>query len=104
MNDSQVYDVAIVGGGIAGAGAGAMLADQRRCVLLEAEDQPGYHSTGRSAATFILNYGNAPVRALNRASEDFLQNPPEDIAEQSLLSPRGTSRLRTTRGSARWKP
>lgn len=89
MGDSQVYDIVIVGGGIAGAGAGAMLADHRRCLLLEAEDQPGYHSTGRSAATFILNYGNAPVRALNRASEDYLQNPPGDVAEGSLLSPRG---------------
>lgn len=89
MSDSRIYDVAIVGGGIAGAGAGAMLAEHCRCILLEAEDQPGYHSTGRSAATFILNYGNAPVRALNKASEDYLQNPPQDIAEQSLLSARG---------------
>lgn len=99
MSDSQIYDVAIIGGGIAGAGAGAMLAGENlRCILLEAEDQPGYHSTGRSAATFILNYGNAPVRALNRASEDYLQNPPGDVAEGSLLSPRGHMALADENG------
>ncbi|WP_282610067.1 FAD-binding oxidoreductase [Pelagibius sp. Alg239-R121] len=100
MSDSATYDVAIIGGGIAGAGAGAMLADKCRCVILESEEQPGYHSTGRSAATFILNYGNAPIRALTRASESFFIAPPRHISEHSLLSPRGHLALAEEGGRA----
>ena len=44
------HDVAIVGAGMAGAGLAAALAGQARVLLLEAEDRPGHHSTGRSAA------------------------------------------------------
>ncbi len=66
-----------------------MLSEDKSCLVLEAEDQPGHHSTGRSAAVFILNYGNAPIRALTRASEDYFMTPPADISDASLLSPRG---------------
>lgn len=100
MTQAAAFDVAIIGGGIAGAGAGAMLAEDRRCLLLEAEDQPGQHSTGRSAAVFILNYGNAPIRALTRASENYLVSPPQDIADHTLLSPRGHLALAEESGRA----
>jgi D-arginine dehydrogenase len=59
-------------------------------LLLERESQPGYHSTGRSAALFTETYGNAVMRALTRASKPFLQQPPEGFAPSPLLSPRGT--------------
>ena len=42
-------DFLIIGGGIAGASLGYWLAPHGRTVLLEREDQPGYHATGRSA-------------------------------------------------------
>jgi D-arginine dehydrogenase len=58
-------------------------------VLLEAEDQPGLHATGRSAAMFFESYGNATVRALTRASREFFQQPPPGFAAVPLLSPRG---------------
>ena len=51
-----------------------------RVVLLERESQPGYHSTGRSAALFIESYGTPQVRALTMASRAFLENPPEGFA------------------------
>ncbi|TQV68065.1 NAD(P)/FAD-dependent oxidoreductase [Denitrobaculum tricleocarpae] len=102
MTQAAAYDVAIIGGGIAGAGAGAMLCGDRRCLLLEAEDQPGHHSTGRSAAVFILNYGNAPIRALTRASESYLVSPPADISEHTLLSPRGHLALAEESGRAQF--
>ena len=50
MADTITTDVAIVGAGIAGAGLAADLAGDFDVVLLEQENRPGYHSTGRSAA------------------------------------------------------
>ncbi len=89
MSDLPSYDFAIIGGGIAGAGVAAMLGQKARVLLLEKEDRPGYHSTGRSAAIFIQNYGSPEIRALNKASYPFLNSPPADFAEAGFLSPRG---------------
>ena len=82
-------DFLILGAGIAGASTGFFLAPHGRCVMLERESQPGYHSTGRSAAQFIATYGTPQVRALTRASEPFFQHPPEGFATVPLLQPRG---------------
>ena len=84
----KTADVIVIGGGIAGISAGAELAAERSVCVLEAERQLGYHSTGRSAAVFIRNYGNATLRALNAAAAGFLETP-EGVADSSLLSPRG---------------
>ncbi|MEZ5932342.1 MAG: FAD-binding oxidoreductase [Alphaproteobacteria bacterium] len=84
----DVVDVVIVGAGIAGASLGYQLAADRRVVLLEREDWPGYHSTGRSAAMLIASYGTDAVRALTRASRPFFEHPPEGFAAGPLLSPR----------------
>lgn len=82
-------DVIVIGAGIAGASVAAELALHRSVLILEAEDSPGYHTSGRSAATFIENYGAPAVRALSRASRAFLEGPPEDYGVESLTSPRG---------------
>ena len=82
-------DFLIVGAGIAGSSAGYFLAERGRVLLLEREDAPGYHSTGRSAALYTENYGNAAIRALTIASGPFLRNPPQGFAEHPLLTPRG---------------
>ena len=89
MTDGK-FDVLVIGAGIAGATAAAMLAKDRRVAILERESQPGYHSTGRSAALFSETYGNAMVRALSRASRAFLFAPPEGFAEYPLVRRRGT--------------
>ena len=81
-------DIIVIGGGIAGISAAALLAQDASVLVLERESHPGYHSTGRSAATFILNYGNATLRALNAASEPVMRHP-IGISDHSLLSPRG---------------
>lgn len=84
----------MIGGGIAGISAAAELAASARVVVLEAEDQLGYHTSGRSMAMFILTYGNATLRALNAAAQPvFLE--PEGISDRSLLSPRGELILAT---------
>lgn len=74
-------DFLIVGGGIAGLSAAGALSKLGAVTLLEAEPSLGYHATGRSAAIFLRDYGNATVRALNYASSDYLE-------ERGLLSPR----------------
>jgi D-arginine dehydrogenase len=85
----KTTDFLILGAGIAGASTGYFLAPHARCVMLERESQPGYHSTGRSAAQFIASYGPPQVRALSRASEAFFKQPPAGFAEAPLLMPRG---------------
>jgi D-arginine dehydrogenase len=83
-------DFVVIGAGIAGASVAYWLARHARVVVLEREPQPGYHSTGRSAALFMETYGPEQVRALTRASRRFFENPPAGFVEQPLLSPRGT--------------
>jgi len=83
------FDVVVVGGGIAGASAAYELAAESRVLLLERESQPGYHSTGRSAAMLTENYGNAHIRLLTIASREFFASPPSVFGDAKLLSPRG---------------
>ena len=82
-------DFLIVGAGIAGASVAHFLAPHGRVVLLERESQPGWHSTGRSAALFMASYGTPQVRALTLASRAFFDHPPAGFAEQPILTPRG---------------
>ena len=88
-------DIIVIGAGIAGASVAAHLAETRRVLLLEREDRPGYHSTGRSAALFTEIYGNAPIRALTRASRKFLFEPPPGFAQGPLTRPRGCMHIAT---------
>ncbi len=85
----ESVDFVVVGAGIAGASVAYWLAPHGRVVVLERESQPGYHSTGRSAALFMASYGGPQVRALSLASLPFYTEPPHGFAEQALLSPRG---------------
>lgn len=82
-------DFIIIGGGIAGASAGYFLSLEARVLVLEQESQPGYHTTGRSAALFAESYGSSQVRALTVASRAFLEHPPPGFTEHPILSPRG---------------
>lgn len=84
------FDVVILGAGMAGASlAWALAGKRRRVLLLEQESQPGYHSTGRSAATLHRSYGNATVRALTAASAPFYLDPPHGFSEVPLARPLG---------------
>lgn len=85
---SDTADVIIVGAGIAGVSLAARLAPRLRVIVLEAEPQPGYHATGRSAAFFVTAYGNALVRAVTVLSEGFYRQPPAGFSEVPLLNPR----------------
>lgn len=85
----QKSDFLIIGAGIAGASAGYSLAPHGRVILLEGEDAPGYHTTGRSAAFYAPSYGGKNVRPLTLASNDFFKSPPEGFASVPLLRDRG---------------
>ncbi len=86
---TETADVIVIGGGMAGIGAAARIAPDAKVIVLEAEEAPGSHATGRSAAIFVANYGNSVIRAANAASFAELAEPPEDLAETPLLTPRG---------------
>lgn len=90
MADEITADVAIIGAGIAGAGVAAGIAGAMSCVVLEQEDRPGYHSTGRSAAIFLQNYGNHVIRVLTRASRPLYENRDDRFFPNPLLTPRSS--------------
>ena len=77
-------DIAIVGAGIAGASIAAELIalGAGDVLVLEAEDRPGYHTTGRSAAFYEECYGGPGVVPLSLASGEWLR-------ASGFLSPRG---------------
>lgn len=89
LPDERRADFLVIGAGVAAASVAYWLAPHARVLLLERESQPGYHSTGRSAALFMASYGTPQVRALSLASRAFLEHPPEGFTEHPLLSPRG---------------
>jgi D-arginine dehydrogenase len=82
------HDIVVIGGGMAGASIAAHLSAHASVRLLEMEAQPGYHSTGRSAAIFFEPYGNTVVRALTRASRPFFYSPPPSFCSEVLVRPR----------------
>ncbi len=88
MQSDGAADILIVGAGIAGASLAARLAGQARVTIVEAEDQPGYHATGRSAANYEPLYGPPVIRKLTIASGAFYNAPPDGFSQSRLLSRR----------------
>lgn len=88
-------DVLVVGAGIAGASLAAAIAPTRATLLIEAEDMPGRHSTGRSAAFWHETYGGPLIQPLSRASFATLSSPPPAFAESSFLRPRAALTIAT---------
>ena len=81
----EKFDVVVIGAGIAGASVAAALKSAGQVLLLEAEDQPGYHTTGRSAALYTQAYGPPAIRALTRASWRFYDDPQSAYIHHPLL-------------------
>ena len=80
-----MQDIIIIGGGIAGLSVGGRLSEEANITLIEAEENLGYHTSSRSAAAFIEDYGNNTIRELNKGSKPYLQSKEVDV-----LSPRGS--------------
>lgn len=81
-------DFVVVGGGIAGVAAAAFLSEHGAVTLLEAESSLAYHTSGRSAAMLVENYGSDGARPLVKAARPFLEQPPEGSVDSALLSDR----------------
>ena len=79
-----MFNVIIIGGGIAGISVAARLSNHSSVLLLERESALGYHASGRSAASFIKDYGNDTTRDLNSLSFEYLHS-----ANNGVLSNRG---------------
>src|SRR4051812_6824737 len=92
---NQDFDIAVIGAGMAGATAAAFLSGHKRVALIEAEDVAGYHTTGRSAAMWIQNYGPADVRELTRLSRSFYESPPAGFSDVKLIRPRAVLTVAT---------
>ena len=75
------YDIVVVGAGMAGASIAARIGTKARVLMVEAEEHPGYHTTGRSAAFWSESYGGPGVQPLTTASGPTLR-------ELGLLTPR----------------
>ncbi|WP_340137524.1 FAD-binding oxidoreductase [Aurantiacibacter aquimixticola] len=78
----QTFDVVVIGAGIAGASIAAEIAAHRTVLIAEAEEHPGYHTTGRSAAFWEECYGGPDVLPLTRGSGPWFR-------ERGFLSDRG---------------
>ena len=77
-------DILVIGGGIAGLSAAAALSKHARVTVLEAEEQIGFHSSGRSATMLHYALGDRLVRALTLASRPFFDDPPAGFSDVPL--------------------
>ncbi|MDI7861711.1 FAD-binding oxidoreductase [Rhizobiaceae bacterium n13] len=84
------FDIAIIGGGIAGLSLAYFLGGSRSVVVLEREQGLGYHSTGRSAAEFLLGYMPLEVTRMAAVAKEFFDAPPAGFAVVPLLQRRGS--------------
>ncbi|MCZ8137211.1 MAG: FAD-dependent oxidoreductase [Porphyrobacter sp.] len=91
--NGKIWDFAVIGAGMAGASIAAELAPHASVLLLEAEDTPGYHATGRSAAFWDECYGGPGVVPLTLASGPYLQ-------AHGFLTTRGALHLARAEDSA----
>ena len=90
---TEHYDIAIIGAGMAGASLAAECAGHARVLVLEAEQVPGYHATGRSAAFWEECYGGPDVVPLTLASGPWLRSG-------GFLRPRGALYIGRTEDAA----
>jgi D-arginine dehydrogenase len=80
-------DILVIGGGIAGLSAAAALSKHARVTVLEAEEQVGFHSSGRSATMLHYALGDRLVRALTLASRPFFDSPPDEFGQLGRRMP-----------------
>jgi D-arginine dehydrogenase len=90
-----MYDVVIVGAGIAGASLAYFLGERgiTNVLVLERETQAGYHASGRSAATLVELDPIPTVQDLKVLGARFFHHPPQGFSENPVLERRGVLSL-----------
>jgi D-arginine dehydrogenase len=91
MDNRNSFEIIVIGCGIAGASLAYFLTERglNDVLILEREEQPGYHSTGRSAAVMVEMDLVPTVLQLKLMSADFLREPPAGFSEGPLLEQSG---------------
>ena len=91
MSKKPGFDAIIIGCGIAGASLAYFLTERGMTdvLILEQEEQPGYHATGRSAAVLVEFDFIPSVQQLKILGAEFLRHPPGGFSEHPLLQPSG---------------
>jgi D-arginine dehydrogenase len=96
----ESVDFLVIGAGLAGAstayhlsrmGAGSVL-------IVEQEDTPGMHSSGRNAAMIRQVVGNPEIAKLAREGAAFLRQPPSGWDEGIVFEPNGSLLLSSGQG------
>jgi D-arginine dehydrogenase len=81
-------DFLVIGAGIAGLSLAARLAQHGSVIVIEAEEAPGYHASGRSVAFAHFGLGEQVVRTLTAMSlEELGAEPPDDRARYARPHP-----------------
>jgi D-arginine dehydrogenase len=82
--------IIVIGAGIAGASAAWHLAKGgAKVLIIEKEDAPDRHSTGRNAAILRTALDDPLLHALARESLAFYRTPPEGFSDTALFEPCG---------------
>ncbi|WP_167688546.1 FAD-dependent oxidoreductase [Pseudooceanicola sp. HF7] len=79
----------MIGAGISGISVASALSGTARVAVLERENLPGYHATGRSAAILISSLGPPEIQALTQASLAFFKQDHGFGPKTPLLRARG---------------
>ena len=90
-------DVVIIGGGFAGAATAWWLKRQgvERVTVLEQEDVPGSHASGKNAGIARQGVSEPPTALLAALGVSFLRHPPHEFCPTPLLEPTGGYLLST---------
>ncbi len=93
--EDKPVDVLVIGAGIAGASLSYFLSERgvTDVLVIERESQPGYHATGRSAATLVELDPIPTLQGLKMLGARFLREPPAGFADNPLLECTGVLSL-----------
>jgi D-arginine dehydrogenase len=95
MARAEEVEVLVIGSGIGGASLAYFLGARgsRDVLVIERESQPGYHASGRSAATLVELDPIPTLQKLKMLGAGFLRQPPAGFAENPLLERTGVLSL-----------
>jgi D-arginine dehydrogenase len=85
------YDAVIIGGGFAGAATAWWLkrAGLSRVIILEQEELPGMHASGKNAGIARQAVSSVATSLLAARSVSFMKNPPDGFCDHPLVDENG---------------